>query len=182
LRYFFYFSIFLLITKQSIIDLLFFYSLHPDGPRELERDERNKHELHQNKRKPANLYWQAHFADKRDRKSIFLQMMFPKQLLRYGSDTNWMLISAQETRFPRAVVEPPRLAPAGSPLDGFPRRNLVPSSPITLVIKFRTSHKKTAGKLVFHRVCLQFEPPVVSTAFPFLQETVIAAVLVSAKT
>ncbi|ASS94871.1 hypothetical protein BS1321_13645 [Peribacillus simplex NBRC 15720 = DSM 1321] len=30
MRYFFYFSIFLLITKQSIIDLLFFYSLQPD--------------------------------------------------------------------------------------------------------------------------------------------------------
>ncbi|AMM94606.1 hypothetical protein UP17_20755 [Peribacillus simplex] len=29
-------------------------------------------------------------------------------------DIIWMLISAQETRFPRAVGEPPRLAPAGS--------------------------------------------------------------------
>ncbi|WP_260359305.1 hypothetical protein [Peribacillus frigoritolerans] len=28
--------------------------------------------------------------------------------------TIWMLISAQETRFPRAIVEPPWLAPAES--------------------------------------------------------------------
>ena len=31
--------------------------------------------------------------------------------------TTWTLISGPGTRFPRAVVEPSRLAPVGSPLD-----------------------------------------------------------------
>ncbi|TKH06794.1 hypothetical protein FC682_03565 [Peribacillus simplex] len=104
MRYFFYFSIFLLITKQSIIDLLFFYSLQPDGPRELERDERNIHESHQNKRKPASLDWQAHFADKRDWKTYLssndVPEPTPKQLLRYGYYLNLItrLIGEEGTR------------------------------------------------------------------------------------
>lgn len=77
-------------------------------------------------------------------KRIFHQMMFTNQLpsnsLGVVSQKNWMLISAQETRLSRGG--------RGA------------SSPINLIIKFRTIHKKTAGNLVFHRVCLQFAPPV----------------------
>jgi len=48
-----------------------------------------------------------------------------------------MLISASGTRFPRAVVEPPRLAPAGSPLDAlFPQESRTFRSN-QLCIKFR---------------------------------------------
>ncbi|MCK1984952.1 MULTISPECIES: hypothetical protein [Peribacillus] len=116
------------------------------------------------------------------RKRIFHQMMFPNQLIGYGYYLNLItrLIGEEGTRLlrekrvkgrprsrkPRRLHGRPRKA---SFLSGYPHPN-------------HTSHKKTAGKLVFHRVCLQFDPPVVSTGFPFLQETVIAAVLVSAKT
>jgi hypothetical protein len=46
------------------------------------------------------------------------------------------LIPAPGSRFPRAVGEPPRLTPAGSPKTRFSRRSLVPSATISFVIGF----------------------------------------------
>jgi hypothetical protein len=48
------------------------------------------------------------------------------------------MISTPGTRFPRAVREPPRRSPAGSPLATLPRRSLVLSIPINLVLIDRT--------------------------------------------
>ncbi|WP_343929500.1 hypothetical protein [Peribacillus frigoritolerans] len=47
-----------------------------------------------------------------------------------------VMISTPGTRFPRAVREPPRRSPAGSPWPRFSRRSLVPSVPINWKLLF----------------------------------------------